>query len=221
MTSVIIFLQLTEMKKYDLNTCLLNNLLCVDQNETLLGGESEYRRAIEDAAEDEAQEYEIKSNTEENLKCVERALRHVLDNEVLPFLKDYGIIAIEIGDWYHPREYNFECDHIGLTFSLNDDFFGIALTHIQNWLHNDKVRAYYDDNFKSRSGFISLCPESLEELLVDINTTRTYRAVTVYITILLWLEFGNDKLQSELEDNYTSYEVTNAEIAWYEPIKTK
>lgn len=27
-----------------------------------------------------------------------------------------------------------------------------------------------------------------------------------------------DKLQTELEDNYVSYEAANTQIAWYEPI---
>lgn len=61
-------------------------------------------------------------------------------------------------------------------------------------------------------------PESLEELFIDMAMTKTNLAVAVYLTILLWQEFGDDKLQTELEDNYVSYEAANTQIAWYEPI---
>lgn len=206
------------MKEYQLNTGLLGNLMCVDLNETVLGGELEYNQVIENANEDGVSDYEIKFDTEENLKCVERALKRVMNDVVMPFLTDYGVTTFIIGGWYHPRNYNFECDRIDLTFSVTDEFFSIALTQISDWRHNEQVRKYYDDHFVSRSGFISFCPESLEELFIDMAMTKTNLAVAVYLTILLWQEFGDDKLQTELEDNYVSYEAANTQIAWYEPI---
>lgn len=207
------------MKEYKLNTWLLNNLICVDLNETVLGGELEYQQVIENAVEDGVSEYEIKFDKDENLRCVERALERLIKNDLMPFLSQYGVSSIELGEWYHPTEYNFYCDRIDLITWVNPDFYKIALQVLEEWRNDDDIHQYIADNFKTRSGFIALGPQTLNEIIVDMRITKTTHAVAEYLTLLLWKEFGDTKLQNEVEDNYLSYEVTNTQIAWYELTK--
>jgi len=195
------------MKQYELSTALLNHILCVGGYETIFSGDFDYDYAVENFLEDHpnfvGDDYPLVLDNELNENEIIKALGGVLDDFVKPFLERYSVQEIVIGGWYHPRYYNFATDSLDLDFEVADDFTEKAISKIASWRGNEKVAKYIYDNYKSRDGFMSFSPESLEELATSFRSGNPNKqAVGEYLTLLLYEEFGSNFLQEELEENY-------------------
>lgn len=203
------------MKSYSLSTELLNHILCVGMYESWLSGDSEYEIAAENFLEEHPGfqgDLPIEYDNEANEQAIEDALANVLENEVKPFLSQFGVQEITLGAWYHPQYYNFETDSIGLNFETADNFLAIAIQKIQSWKGNSDIAMYIDRNFKSRDGFASFCPESLSELATEMRSGMpTVQATGEYIALLLHEQYGDNNLQDAL---ISEWQTKNADI-WY------
>lgn len=206
------------MKTIKLSTELLNHLMCVGMYESWFNGDTEW----EDCEEyfrmehpDFEGEIPVVYDEEANEFAIIEALGMVLEDEVKPYLKNFGVKDIIIGGWYHPRYYNFETDSLDLDFEVDDDFYKKAAEIILSWKDDKMVHEYIADHFASRSGFISFCPESWQELYDNISGKNpTVQAVGNYLCILLVKKFGEEYLQEELEYHYFEDVLTNTQICY-------
>lgn len=194
------------MKRVMLSTELLNHIMCVGMYDTVFSGHDIEKYVQEDYLEDHPDfdgEIPTVYDYELNEFIIIDALGDVISDEVLPFLKYYGVSDIVIGGWYHPRYYNFETDSLDLSFDLEDDFFTKAADKIKSWKGNAMINEYIADHFRTRDGFWSFSPESRVELLENMTSRNpSVQAIGEYITLLLVENFGTEYLQEVLEYNY-------------------
>lgn len=210
--------------KAELSTALLSHIMCVGTYDTVMSGESEiyweYERLAEDGIDQDEHDVEVEVDDEANERCIKSALETVLSDDVLPFLGSYGVSDIKVGGWYHPRQYNFETDSLDLDFFLDSrKFVERALEEMDGWRDDEDVADFIRGNFATRDGFLSFCPESLDELIDAFSKNKGYmdahsddewdlselvgdRAIAEYITILLHREFGDESLQESLNYAY-------------------
>jgi len=178
------------MKKYQLSTALLNHILCVSTYDTFFNGYSEMEWAQEDFLNEHPDfegEVHVELDSDANELAIIDSLGEVIDDYVKDYLREFGVQEITIGKWYRPMYYNFECDSVGLHFEVADDFLEKAARQIRAWKDDAGIRQYIADNFKSRDGFISFCPETLEELLRQIESGEPkIQAVGEFVTLVLW-----------------------------------
>lgn len=206
------------MKHYYLSTELLNHIMCVGTYNTIFDGHIDYDYAVECFLEEhpnfkDGDEYPLDFDYLLNENIIINELGKVLDDNVKPFLQYYGVQDIIIGGWYHPSYYNFETDSLDLTFNVEDNFLEQAEAVIASWQGDKNIIQFITDHFASRDGFLSFCPESLHDLLVEFRSGEpSTQAVGEYITILLHNEFGDSYLQEELENNYLEKD----SIVWHE-----
>lgn len=204
------------MKRYELSTALLNHIMCVGTYDSILDGNFDYEYAVENFLENhpnfEGNEYPLNFDRERNESVIIDALGEVLDDEVKPFLQDFGVQEIAIGGWYHPQYYKFSTDSLDLTFEVADNFLEIASQKIASWKDNKDILDYIERCYKSHSGFWSWSPESIEELATEIRSENpSVQAVGEYITLLLHENFGDEYIQCLLENIY----IENATDLWY------
>lgn len=133
---------------------------------------------------------EIMQLIDEEYDGVPEFFQQVLDyapNTIQASFDDYGIPATVVNGsckWYHPREYNF-----------SDDVIEFDMTIDTNWV-NDKFNefsadkkfiGFLQDNYTSRSGFISFMPDSTAEYteLLDPNGDEYWKVVSAIVSYIV------------------------------------
>lgn len=191
-------------RTYLLDTSLINHLLCVNLNSTYLSD------CLVNLADDEGVEeygagnFEIYYDHQANLMCIEDALRHTIDEMVMPFLKDYGIEKIELGGWHHPKFYThpWNQDTIELNVTVETSvFFAKANEKTSKWIYDQAANLYIVRNFVTPN---SRQPESLLDLVMGLFNENSWPeyAVGEYLAVLLWEKFGDKELQDYMETYY-------------------
>ena len=123
--------------------------------------------------------------------------------------KDIGVEFVKSEGYHSPREYNFTTDSLNLIFKLSDDFDDKFHRMVYNMFIDEKCKAYMDAHFKSCSGFISLMPESFEEMVSD-EYDDVERLVAAYIALsFIYYGYSDEAMQEEFEtsfqENYGPY----------------
>lgn len=116
----------------------------------------------------------------------------VVDDWILPPLKEWGIHSITFTEWYHPREYNFDNDSLDMVIEVDETWETDVKTKLLNIFLTsaetaktagfDWVQKYISDHWKSRSGFVSLMPQSYMEI-VQFKDERDYAAALTLLTL--------------------------------------
>lgn len=93
-------------------------------------------------------------------------MEHYLDAMWCDFLSEVGYVEdylLETARFYRPKYYNFHDDSFTVDLKVDENKLMDRFHYLLN-NHKDVCEQFIDDNWKSRSGFWSFMPESLDEL---------------------------------------------------------
>lgn len=129
---------------------------------------------------------------DEYLRCIENAANDWIQWTILPMMKKYGVEKIVTDGIHQPSYYNYETDRLDFTVKMSDGW----RETMHRWLDefgksgDDKYGKFINAHYRSRSGFISLMPESFEEIE---KMEDEERCVGAYLTMCLLNEFSDEQ----------------------------
>lgn len=74
-----------------------------------------------------------------------------------------GVEKIKVLNIKSPREYNFQTDWCDLDVYMEDGWIDKILKDADEILEDEDCIGFFNDNFKSRSGFMSFLPENMRD----------------------------------------------------------
>lgn len=74
-----------------------------------------------------------------------------------------GVEKIKVLNIMSPREYNFQTDWCDLDVYMEDGWMDKILKDADEILEDEDCIGFFNDNFKSRSGFVSFLPENMRD----------------------------------------------------------
>lgn len=101
-----------------------------------------------------------------------------------------GVEKIKVLNIMSPREYNFQTDWCDLDVYMEDGWIDKILKDADEILEDEDCIGFFNDNFKSRSGFISFLPENIKdypELIRnrgDIPSWRDDKVAAVWLSLM-------------------------------------
>lgn len=99
-----------------------------------------------------------------------------------------GVEKIKVLDIKSPREYNFQTDWCDVDVYMEDGWQEKILKHAAEIFADKDCVESFDENFKTRSGFISFLPEDMKEypeLIRDYNgSMKDDKVVAVWLSLM-------------------------------------
>lgn len=99
-----------------------------------------------------------------------------------------GVEKIKVLDIKSPREYNFQTDWCDVDVYMEDGWQEKILGHTDEIFADKDCVEFFDENFKTRSGFISFLPEDMKEypeLIRDYNgSMKDDKVVAVWLSLM-------------------------------------
>lgn len=99
-----------------------------------------------------------------------------------------GVEKIKVLDIKSPREYNFQTDWCDVDVYMEDGWQEKILEHTDEIFADKDCAEFFDENFKTRSGFISFLPEDMKEypeLIRNYNgSMKDDKVVAVWLSLM-------------------------------------
>ena len=99
-----------------------------------------------------------------------------------------GVEKIKVLDIKSPREYNFQTDWCDVDVYMEDGWQEKILGHTAEIFADKDCVEFFDENFKTRSGFISFLPEDMKEypeLIRNYNgSMKDDKVVAVWLSLM-------------------------------------
>lgn len=111
----------------------------------------------------------------------------VIEAEILPALKKYGVIDIKAADFHHPSYYRLgsgRADIIDLNILVEDEFFTKMAPELERMSKDAEAQRYCKDHWQDRSGFWSWMPGTVEQILQGWEYFTEVRQQSAYLTLL-------------------------------------
>lgn len=131
--------------------------------------------------------YEMAIDLQKYLGRLVEYANEVIEADILPVMKDYGIIDIKATTFHHPDWYQFgsgRCDIMDFTLLVEDDFFEKMSEGIQSLRGNAEAERYCRQHWTDRPGFWSYMPCSVKELAEGWDYETESRKQGAYLTLL-------------------------------------
>ena len=125
----------------------------------------------------------------------------------------YGIPAKVVSGsckWNRPREYNYYDDTI--EFSMTIDTNWVASKFAELSANEPKFADYLNDNYSSRSGFISYMPNEVEGYndMLDPNSSDYWKVVSA---IVMFMVYDDPSIKNDVTEDMIEYLRGNADYA--------
>ena len=125
----------------------------------------------------------------------------------------YGIPAKVVSGsckWNRPREYNYYDDTI--EFSMTIDTNWVASKFAELSANEPKFADYLNDNYSSRSGFISYMPNEVEGYndMLDPNSSDYWKVVSA---IVMFMVYDDPSIRNDVTEDMIEYLRGNADYA--------
>ena len=155
-----------------------------------------------------------------------------IQERVLPVLTKYGVKAIKGLNISSPKYYNFETDRLEMSVTMKRGWECTMKKYMQNFKNESVLQKYIKDHFCSCSGFISLMPESMEEIVeYALKEESAYnsdkeRGLAAYLTLALLYENALDvehqsmfELAESMNETFTEYSYVNVLEEYYTKVE--
>lgn len=129
----------------------------------------------------------------------------VIEAEVLPVLKPYGVVDIKAADFHHPDWYRFgsgRCDVMDFNILVEDEFFEKMAPELARLRTDAEAQQYCIDHWRDRPGFWSYMPGTVEAIAEGWDYFTETRQQSAYLTLLCrenGLLWRDDKTQRDGE----------------------
>ena len=125
----------------------------------------------------------------------------------------YGIPAKVVSGsckWNRPREYNYYDDTI--EFSMTIDTNWVASKFAELSANEPKFADYLNDNYSSRSGFISFMPNEVEGYndMLDPNSSDYWKVVSA---IVMFMVYDDPSIRNDVTEDMIEYLRGNSDYA--------
>lgn len=169
--------------------------VCVAMYETILSP-SVFEESINDG-EDEF--YYDTVDFDDWKKSLTEAAQDYLNDSVIDMLRNYGLIDIKALEIWSPKYYNYHQDELVMDITMQKDWQRIMAEKIEAWRGRQDVEKYISEYWHSYSGYVNLMPESLDEVLTELDEDRQLAA---YLTLAMLVEGTLRPYDEILEDLY-------------------
>lgn len=138
------------------------------------------------------------------LRLMEYA-NEVIEADILPELKQYGVTEIIAANFYHPeyyRAFSGRQDIIDLDIIVDDSFFSKMDDELKELCKDEKAQAYCREHWSDYPGFWSFMPNTVEQISEGWDHFSEVRQQSAYITLLcnrLGLLWRDDETQKDGE----------------------
>ncbi|MBQ6097948.1 MAG: hypothetical protein IJK99_09395 [Bacteroidales bacterium] len=138
------------------------------------------------------------------LRLVEYA-NEVIEADILPTLKRYGVIDIKAMDFHHPDYYRLfsgRCDTINLNILVDDSFFTGMAGELERMEKDGDAQRYCRQHWSDAPGFWSYMPDTVEKIAKGWDYFTEVRQRSAYLTLLCrenGLLWRNDNTQEDSE----------------------
>lgn len=206
------------MKQIKLNTEILP-LLQLDMYGTNIDP-NEFSQHFYDGLDDEDPRTSETENFDFDAYCagVKVQAQNVMNDWIMPSLKEHGIKSITLTEWYHPFDHFQAKDSLDMIVELEDGWENYAKVQlrnifnqssaiaakykargIENWEDADFVKKYIKEHYESRPGFVSMMPNTYEDI-VKFSDERCYAAAIMIIALDCITMSGLESHQQWFED---------------------
>lgn len=134
-------------------------------------------------------------------------------DEVCYKLKKYGVKDIKVLSVGHPREYNFYTDWMNVEVEISDDWRECVLKNIRYLISDDYCVKYFNEHYKSVSGYIFFGPENWGDFKSSVEKKEGDESILIdmYLTLSFIKEF-HDIADKKWDDiTYIMMETLNYE----------
>lgn len=145
-----------------------------------------------------------------------------LQDNIIEYLENYGVLKIEATGIWSPRYYNYHNDELNMTIQMAENWRDIMKEKIEAWRGRQDVIDYIRNHWHSCSGFVSFMPNSLDEILTEDDEDRQLAA---YLTLALLTENALDDmgdgskslwtLADNMNENFSDYRTVNIIEEYY------
>lgn len=145
----------------------------------------------------------------------------VIESDILPELRQYGVTNIMATDFHHPDYYRLwsnRFDVIDLAIDVDDSFFSGMDGELSSLCKDEEAQAYCKEHWSDRPGFWSFMPDTVEKIAQGWEHQTEVRRLSAYLTLLcnkhglLW----RDDRTREDSDAQTHWEEKAAENMYFE-----
>lgn len=189
------------MKQIRLNTEILP-LLQLDMYGTSIDP-NEFSQHFYDGLDDEDTRTSETEHFDFDAYCagVKVQAQNVMNDWIMPSLKEHGIKSITLAEWHHPLDHFQAKDSLDMIVELEDGWENYAKVQllnifnqssaiaaeykargIENWEDADFVKKYIKEHYESRPGFVSFMPNTYEDI-VKFDDERCYAAAIMIIAL--------------------------------------
>lgn len=206
------------MKQIKLNTDLLP-LLQLDMYGTNIDP-NEFSQNFYDRLDDEDLRTSDTEHFDFDAYCagVKTQAQKVMNDWIVPTLKEHNIKSVTLTDWFHPRDHFYANDRLDMIVELEDGWEEYAKVHlrdifnqsaaiaaeykasgVENWEDADWVQKYIKNHYVSHPGFISFMPNTYEDI-VKFNDERCYAVAIMLIALDCITPAGLESHQRSFEE---------------------
>jgi hypothetical protein len=145
-------------------------------------------------------------------KALTEAAQDYINDSVIDYLRDYGVISIEADSIWSPKYYNFHQDELNMTISMQQGWQQIMAQKVAEWQNNEAVKKYISTYWHSYDGYINFMPETLAEVLTEDDEDRQLAA---YLTLALLVQnqlYSASEIMEDLYyrmDDFSDYQSAN------------
>jgi hypothetical protein len=145
-------------------------------------------------------------------KALTEAAQDYINDTVIDYLRDYGVISIETDSIWSPKYYNFHQDELIMTISMQQGWQQIMAQKVAEWQDNEAVKKYISTYWHSYDGYINFMPETLAEVLTEDDEDRQLAA---YLTLALLVQnqlYSASEIMEDLYyrmDDFSDYQSAN------------
>lgn len=189
------------MKQIRLNTEILP-LLQLDMYGTIIDP-NEFSQHFYDGLDDEDTRTSETEHFDFDAYCagVKVQAQNVMNDWIMPSLKERGIKSITLTEWHHPLDHFQAKDSLDMIVELEDGWENYAKMKLRNifnqssaiaakykargmedWEDADFVKKYIKDHYESRPGFVSFMPNTYEDI-VKFDDERCYAAAIMIMAL--------------------------------------
>ena len=118
-------------------------------------------------------------------KALTEAAQDYINDSVIDYLRDYGVLKIEADRIWSPKYYNYHNDELCMNIAMQQDWLQIMIQKVQEWQDNQAVNDYIRKYWHSYDGYVNFMPETLAEVLTEDDEERQLAA---YLTLALVAE---------------------------------
>lgn len=180
-------------------------ILCPDLYESAISPSHVFMWEMDELANELPEEinpYDMAIDLDKYLCRLVGYANEVIERDVLPELREYGVTNIIATYFEHPDYYRLwsgRADIIDWTVEVDDSFFSRMETELRAFCADEEAQAYCREHWSDYPGFWSYMPDTVEKIIEGWDYFSEVRQQSAYLSLicnklgLLWRDDRTDE----------------------------